>query len=121
MANTQPESDWLRAKFFKIKVKPDFSGCIIWNEVRGWVGALRKYYKHFGLVNDDYYGARTGQRDAKRDYKNEINLQKRKAEKVSFLYRFIANLEFSTPRKERVSLKKKTKTMKSTCQNQNDF
>ena len=56
----------------------------MWNEERGWIGALQKYYEHFGLITDDYFGARTGARDAKRDFKNELKCQKRKSEKVHF-------------------------------------
>lgn len=44
---------------------------------------MNRYFEHFGLVRDDYFGARTGQRHAKRNYKNEINYQKRKSDKFA--------------------------------------
>ena len=64
-----------------MKTRP--SACIVWNENRGWIGALKKFYRHFGLVWDSYFGSRTGLRDARRKYKNEINYHKRKSDKFA--------------------------------------
>ena len=64
-------------------MKTYLSACIVWNSRRGWIGACNKYFDYFGLVRDDYFGARAGQRDARRDYKNEINYHKRKSDKYA--------------------------------------
>ena len=66
-----------------IILKTRQSAAIVWNSSRGWIGGLNRYYDYFGLLRDDYFGARTGQRDAKRNYKNEINYHKRKSDKYA--------------------------------------
>ena len=60
-------------------------GCLIWNEKRGWVGAIEKLFDQFELVKSMYYGARTGARIAKRLYRNEVNYAKKRKNKVCYI------------------------------------
>ena len=57
-------------------------GCVIWNDKRGWAGALDKLYDSFSLVKSMYYGSRTGARIARRLFRNEINYAKKRKNKV---------------------------------------
>ena len=96
------------------------SAGIVWNSSRGWIGALNRYYDYFGLVRDDYFGARTGQRNAKRNYKNEINYHKRKSDKYArrksrIFIKQDKNQEFYMPEPERF-LKSKFMTTEEKCE-----